>query len=108
MVDSATRQLIGTIRRSALGRFAAREWSVIDALGQELGTITRNADINLFVLHHHFSSNVGTHSIEIATESRNPFAPKISLDLSAIPAETLDRRLAVAFGLLVLVADSLR
>jgi hypothetical protein len=103
VVDPTTGQLIGVIRRDPLRSFAAKEWLFVSALGQELGKIRSKMYYNFLFTTHHFYFEFGTHEAEIATEVRkNPYAPKISLDLSAIPVETLDRRLAIAFGLLVL------
>ncbi len=103
--DSTTGQPIGLLRRNAWGSYAVKEWTVVNALGQERGTVRRkfSFEFNPFASRYFFLE-FGTHEIGTAEQTCNPFAPKMSLDLSSVPIETLDRRLAIAFGLLVLAS----
>ena len=105
VVDSTTGQPVGLIRRSSLASFAYREWFVIDALGQELGTIRRKYSLGLFTPQYFFLE-FGNNEIGTAVLSPGFFKPTMSLDLSAVPAEKLDRRLAIAFGLIALATDT--
>ncbi len=105
VVDSTTGQPLGVIRRSAFGSFASREWSIMGALGQELATSRRKPSFGLFTPQY-LSLEFGHDETGAAVISRDFFALKMSLDLSAVPVEKLDRRVAIAFGLLVLAMET--
>ncbi len=107
VVDSANSQTIGVIRRDGFGSFASKEWFLIDASGREIGALKRYSSRLPFALRHRFYFDFGVHVIELADERREHYTRRITidLDLSAFPVEELDRRLAIAFGLIVLGTD---
>ena len=108
--DSATNQPIGALKRQAWKSIARDEWTILDAQGREMGKIEEDSlalalirrfiELAAYILPQKYSITVGNQSVGTFSQSKNPLWIKIFADFSSDNAGVLDRRLALAAGIL--------
>lgn len=112
VVDSATGERVGALKRKGWKSILKDEWILMDAADQEIGKIKEDsallATVRRFVTNlipQKYAFVFGTHEIGMAKQNFNFFAPKLDLDFSADPMKMLDRRLGIAAGLLLMAVE---
>jgi len=109
--DSATGELVGTLKREGLSStFLRDQWRVLDAGGNEVGQIMEDStlkalarrfvDLVALILPQHYHAEVNGRTAAEYRQRFNPVIFKLEVDLSGDPGETFDRRLALAAGVL--------
>jgi uncharacterized protein YxjI len=108
VVDSATQQKVGAIKRQGLKSILRDEWKLMNAMDQEIGIIRE--DSTLMALLRRFLSNlipqsfhceVNGNTVATFQQNFNPFVLKITVDFSGDRAGMLDRKLGLAAGILL-------
>ncbi|HEX4999695.1 MAG TPA: hypothetical protein VFY29_15835 [Terriglobia bacterium] len=112
VIDSATQQQVGALKRRGLKSILKDEWVVMDSLDQDIGRIVE--DSTALALARRFVTDlipqkfrfiVRGHEVGTAAQNWNFFAPKLSVDLTGDPGRELDRRLAIAAVILLLAIE---
>ena len=112
VTDSINRQKVGALKRRGWKSLVRKEWIVMDAFDQEIGTIKEDSLMLAFV--RRFLTNLipQTYTFEIAGEqvgtaeqNWNLFAPKMHVDLTRDPAKRFDRRLLLAAVVLIMAIE---
>ena len=108
VVDSVTQQRVGALKRSGLKSMLRDEWRVLNASDQEIAVISE--DSMMLALLRRFLSDLipqryhceasGT-TVGTFHQNFNPFVLKLNVDFSADRAGVVDRRLALAAGILL-------
>jgi hypothetical protein len=108
VIDSATQQRVGAIKRQGLRSLLRDEYRVLNPMDQEIAVLKE--DSTLMALLRRFLSNLipqrfhcevnGT-TVATYTQNFNPFVLKITVDFSGDRAGILDRRLGLAAGILL-------
>ncbi len=112
VVDSATGERVGTLKRAALSSTFLRDrWVIHDGSGAEIGEILEDSSVKAlarrfleiasFLLPQHYHAQIGGRTAAVYKQRFNPLIFKLDVDLTDDPAEVLDRRLAVAAGVLL-------
>lgn len=109
--DSATGQKIGVLRRAGMKSMMRDEWQILDAQDRELGLIVEDSlvlalarrfiEYISLLVPQKYSITVGNRAVGQFAQTFNPFSSKIEADFSADPDAILDRRLALAAGVLM-------
>lgn len=109
--DSATNQKIGVLRRSGLKSMVRDEWQILDAQDREMGKILEDSmalalarrfiDFVSLLVPQKYTITVGNKVVGGFAQTFNPLVMKIEADFSADPTAILDRRLALAAGVLM-------
>lgn len=108
VVDATSGEKVGVLKRKGLKSILKDEWAILDASDREIGTIAE--DSMLMALLRRFLSNlipqsfhltIGSAQVGVFNQHFNPFLQKIDLDFSADTSGLLDRRLAIAAGVLI-------
>ncbi|MCI0674184.1 MAG: hypothetical protein L0Y42_00220, partial [Phycisphaerales bacterium] len=111
VVDSQTDQHIGSLRRRGFKSLLRDEWTFLDPDGREIGRVIeddsglailrRVIDVVTFFIpqEYHIQSNGQT--IGQYRRRRNPFVHRVEVNLTADSTGHIDRRLALAGGLLL-------
>ena len=108
VTDSQTNQRVGSVKRQGLKSMLRDEWRVFNAMDQEVATILEDSMMlallrrflsNLIPQRFHCEANGQT--IATFQQQFNPFVLKIEVDFSPDRANTLDRRLGLAAGILL-------
>lgn len=109
--DSATNQQIGALKRQGLKSIARDAWTILDSQGREIGKIEEDSlflallrrfiEYVSFFLPQKYSITVGNQNAGTLSQSKNPFWIKIAADFTPDTAGVLDRRLALAAGILM-------
>jgi uncharacterized protein YxjI len=116
VTDSTTGQRVGTLRRKGLkSTFFKDEWLVLDAHEQEVavvaeesawkGLLRRYVEIMSLVLPQRYIVTAGGRPVAIFKQNFNPFVYKLNVDLRADPQQLIDRRLALASGILMAAVE---
>jgi hypothetical protein len=108
VVDSASQQKIGALRRRGLASMAQDYWVVLDAEEHEIGHVQEDslllALVRRFVtslLPQRFHMVVDGATVATFSQNFNPFVLKLAVDFSMDDTRTLDRRLGLAAGVLL-------
>jgi uncharacterized protein YxjI len=108
VVDPATHQKVGALRRKGLKSIIRDEWQVLDQNDMQIGLIQE--DSTVLALVRRFLTNLVPQSYQVLMngvvvahlkQNFNPFVFKLTLDFSADHARALDKRLGIAAGLLL-------
>lgn len=112
VTDSINNQKIGALKRRLWKSLVRKEWIVMDAFDQEIGTIKEDslmlALVRRFItalLPQSYSFEMAGQQVGTAEQNWNPFAPKMYVDFTSDPARRLDRRLLVAAIVLLMAVD---
>ncbi len=108
VVDSATGQKVGALRRKGLASMLRDEWQVLDVNDNVRGTLIEDS-MGLALLRRFLTGLVPQNYDLFFGESRvadykqnfNPFSYQLNIDFSMDTAGQLDRRLGVAAGILL-------
>ena len=109
--DSATNQKIGTLRRLGMKSMVRDEWQILDSQEREMGKIQEDSmvlalarrfiDFVSLLVPQKYTITIGNKIVGGFAQTFNPLVMKIEADFSADPDAILDRRLALAAGVLM-------
>jgi uncharacterized protein YxjI len=103
---------VGEIRRKGWKSIVRDQWEIFDAGGNYIGKLEE--DSTLLALVRRFLTNlipqrydffIGDNKVGEFRQQFNPFLYRANMDLAADPGNRLDRRLAVAVGILLLAIE---
>jgi len=108
VVDSATGQKIGALRRKGLASILRDEWEILDVSDNVIGKLFEDsmglALVRRFLtglVPQNYDITVGTTRVADLKQNFNPFAYQLNLDFSMDTAHQLDRRIGIAAGILL-------
>mgnify|MGYP006295065643 CR=1 FL=1 len=112
VVDSRTEERVGTLKRAGLkSSFLQDHWSILDTEGNEVGTLEEDSMVKAllrrfieglaFLMPQRYHATLGGQTVADYRQRFNPIILKLDLDFSADPEHRLDRRLAIAAGVLL-------
>ena len=109
VVDSQANQKVGAVRRRGWKSIVRDEWDLLDPADQVIGKV-REAGFALLrrfikLLPQSYDITLGTARVGGIKQSWNPFVFKAVMDPSADPQRLLDRRLALAAGVLLMAIE---
>jgi uncharacterized protein YxjI len=108
VVDSATNQKVGALRRKGLASLLRDEWEILDVNDNVIGKLFE--DSMGLALIRRFLSNLVPQNYDITMDTDrvadlkqnfNPFTYQLNLDFSMDINKRLDRRLGIAAGILL-------
>ncbi|MBW3636810.1 MAG: hypothetical protein KY445_10165 [Armatimonadetes bacterium] len=109
--DSASNQKLGVLRRKGMKSIVRDEWQILDAQDREMGLIQEDSTVLALMrrfiefiallVPQKYSITVGNRPVGQFTHVLNPFSSKIEADFSPDTSGVLDRRLALAAGVLM-------
>ncbi len=112
VTDSINHQKVGALRRQGWKSLMRKEWTIMDALDQEIGRIREDSAMLAFVrrfitalLPQAYTFELGGQQAGIARQNWNLFAPQMYVDFTADPGKRLDRRLVVAAIVLLMAVE---
>jgi hypothetical protein len=112
VTDSINRQKVGALKRRGWKSVLRKEWTIMDAMDQEIGRIQEDSMMLALVRRFVIALVPQTYTFEIAgqevgtaEQNWNLFAPKMRVDFSDDPGKRLDRRLAVAAVVLLMAVE---
>ena len=113
VVDSATQQRIGVLKRKGLkSTFLRDEWTVMDANESPIGLIKEDSTLLALIRRHITNLVPQTYDFELggqmvgkAKQNFNFFAPKMHCDFSFDTGKKLDRRLALSAVILLMAIE---
>jgi hypothetical protein len=109
VIDSATGQKVGVLRRRGIRSLLRDEWEVLDAQDQPIGALFEDS-IPLALLRRlllgtllpqNYDLNLGERRFADLRQRFNPFQYELDLDLSENTSRQLDPRLAIAAAILL-------
>ncbi len=112
VVDSATGQKVGALRRRGLASILRDEWEILDVGDNVVGKLFE--DSMALALVRRFLSNLvpqnyditfGTNRVADLKQNFNPFSYQLNLDFSMDINKILDRRLGLAAGILLAAVE---
>src|SRR5512138_118536 len=109
VVDSASGQKVGALRRRGLKSILRDEWQVLDVNDNPVGLLYEDsmgqALLRRFLLGtllpQNYDVTVGSERVGDLRQRFNPFAYQLDMDFSMDAAHQLDRRLGIAAGILL-------
>ncbi len=108
VLDPATMQRIGTLKRRGLKSMLKDEWIIMDADENDIGVIREDswalALVRRFLTNlvpQTFVGEIGAAEVFRFKQHFNPFVHKISLDFTPDRSNALDRRLGIAAAVLL-------
>jgi uncharacterized protein YxjI len=112
VVDSATGQKVGALRRKGLASILRDEWEVLDVGDNVVGKLFEDS-MGLALVRRFLSNLVpqnyditfGTNRVADLKQPFNPFAYQLNLDFSMDINKVLDRRLGIAAGILLAAVE---
>lgn len=112
VVDSASRQKVGALRRKGWASMVRDEWEILDANDVLIGKVFEDS-LGLALLRR-FLSNLIPQNYDITVrdakvgdlrQNFNPFTYQLKLDFSMDVLHVLDRRLGLAVGILLAAVE---
>lgn len=108
VVDSASGQKIGALRRKGLASILRDEWEILDAGDNIIGKLFEDS-LGLALLRRfltnlvpqNYDITVGTNRAADLKQNFNPFSYQLNLDFSMDITRQLDRRLGIAAAILL-------
>jgi len=113
VVDSATGEKAGTLRRKGLKSILRDEWEVLDANGQVLGLLFEDS-MSLAMLRRlllgallpqNYDLTINNERVADLKQRFNPFRYEMDIDFSMDGANRLDRRLGLAAAILLAIIE---
>ena len=108
VVDSATGQKIGALRRKGLASMLRDEWEILDVSDNVIGKLFEDsmglALIRRFLSNlvpQNYDITMGADRVADLKQNFNPFTYELNLDFSMDINHRLDRRLGIAAGILL-------
>ena len=115
VVDSATNQRLGALKRKGLKSLVRDAWTITDAADRPVGTIQEDStalalvrrfvDAATMFLPQKYHVELGGATVCTMRQHFNPLVFKMTVDFSPDPAGRLDRRLGLAAATLVSVIE---
>ncbi len=112
VVDSATGQKIGALRRKGLASMLRDEWEILDVSDNVIGKLFEDsmglALIRRFLSNlvpQNYDITMGTDRVADLKQNFNPFTYELNLDFSMDINHRLDRRLGIAAGILLAAVE---
>ena len=112
VTDSINHQKVGVLKRRGWKSVLRKEWTIMDALDQEIGMVREDSMLLAFVrrfitalIPQTYTFEIAGQQIGTAKQNWNLFAPKMNVDFSSDPGKRLDRRLAVAAVVLLMAVE---
>lgn len=109
--DSASGQKLGALRRAGLKSMMRDEWQITDANDREIGAIVEDSlplallrrfiEFTALLFPQKYSITVAGQAVGHFAQTHNPLNMQIQADFSADTSGVLDRRLALAAGVLM-------
>ncbi len=108
VVDSATGQKVGALRRKGLKSILRDEWEILDVGDNVVGKLTEDS-MGLALLRRFLTNLVpqnydiilGTDRVADLKQNFNPFTYQLNIDFSMDLSRRLDRRVGLAAGILL-------
>lgn len=108
VVDSATGQKAGALRRKGLASILRDEWEILDMGDNVIGKLFEDS-MGLALLRRFFSNlipqnydiTLGTDRVADLKQNFNPFTYRLNIDFSMDISHRLDRRVGLAAGILL-------
>ncbi len=108
VVDSATGQKVGALRRKGLASILRDEWEILDVNDNVIGKLVEDS-MGLAMLRRFLSGLIpqnydillGTNRVADLKQPFNPFAYQLDINFSMDVNKLLDRRLGIAAGILL-------
>ena len=108
VVDSATGQKVGALRRKGLASILRDEWDILDVGDNVIGKLFEDsmglALIRRFLtglVPQNYDITIGTDRVADLKQAFNPFAYQLTVDFSMDISQRLDRRIGLAAGILL-------
>jgi len=112
VTDSTNGELVGALKRAGLkSSFVRDTWTILDAHGQEIGTIEEDStalallrryiELVSFLFPQKFSATIGGSEVAEFKQTFNPFLYRLHIDFSADTQNRLDPRLGLAAAVLL-------
>ena len=112
VVDSATGQKIGALRRKGLASMLRDEWEILDVSDNVIGKLFEDsmglALIRRFLSNlvpQNYDITMGADRVADLKQNFNPFTYELNLDFSMDINHRLDRRLGIAAGILLAAVE---
>jgi uncharacterized protein YxjI len=112
VVDSASGEKVGALRRKGMKSILKDEWHVLDTNDQQVGAILEDsmlmALLRRFVtslIPQTYHGDIGGTPVLTFKQNGNPFVTKLNLDFNEDTQGLLDRRLGVAAGVLLCAVE---
>ena len=108
VVDSATGQKVGALRRKGLKSILRDEWDILDVSDNVIGKLFEDS-MGLALMRRFLSGlipqnydiTIGTNRVADLKQAFNPFAYQLTLDFSMDISQRLDRRVGIAAAILL-------
>ena len=112
VVDSATGQRVGALRRKGLASILRDEWEILDAGDNMLGILFEDS-MGMALLRRFLSNlipqnydiTIGANRVADLKQNFNPFTYELGLDFSMDTNHSLDRRMGIAAGILLAAVE---
>jgi len=112
VVDSATGQKVGAMRRKGLASLLRDEWEVLDVNDNVIGKLFEDS-MQLALLRRFLSGLIpqnyditfGENRVADLRQNFNPFSYHLNIDFSMDTARMLDHRIGIAAGILLAVVE---
>ena len=108
VVDSATGQKVGALRRKGLASLLRDEWEILDVSDKVIGKLFEDsmalALVRRFLsglVPQNYDITIGTTRVADLKQNFNPFSYQLNLDFSMDVSQQLDRRMGIAAGILL-------
>ncbi len=112
VVDSATGQKVGALRRKGLASMLRDEWEILDVSDNVIGKLFEDsmglALIRRFLSNlvpQNYDITMGADRVADLKQNFNPFTYELNLDFSMDINKRLDRRLGIAAGILLAAVE---
>ena len=112
VVDSATGQKVGALRRKGLASILRDEWEILDVNDNAIGKLFEDsmglALVRRFLSNlvpQNYDITVGANRVADLKQQFNPFSYQLNLDFSMDTNQQLDRRLGLAAGILLAAVE---
>src|SRR3990172_3622887 len=112
VVDSATGQKVGALRRKGLASILRDEWEILDVGDNAVGKLFEDS-MGLALLRRFLSGlipqnydiTIGTERVADLKQNFNPFSYQLNVDFSMDISRRLDRRIGLAAGILLAAVE---
>jgi hypothetical protein len=112
VVDSATGQKVGALRRKGLASMLRDEWEVLDTSDNVIGKLVEDS-MGLALLRRFLSNLIpqnydiilGNDRVADLKQNFNPFTYELNIDFTMDIANRLDRRMGLAAGILLAAVE---
>ena len=112
VVDSATGQKVGALRRRGLASLLRDEWEILDVSDNVIGKLFEDsmglALVRRFLSNlvpQNYDITMGTDRVADLKQNFNPFAYQLNVDFSMDINKRLDRRIGLAAGILLAAVE---